>query len=135
LDLSYMKERAMPLETQTLPGEITRGQGGEKVADGWCLIAYETTGRQRPLSEWRGEMAMTPEVRAAAVTAADDGAELYLTLRPYGGVTEPWHGPVTIEPVSKDDDPEGRRLRLRSAGALTRSYAPMTEEQVSSQHS
>jgi hypothetical protein len=125
----------MPLETQTLPGEITRGQGGEQIAAGWCLIAYETTGRQRPLSEWRGEMAVTPDVREAACAAAAEGATLYLHLRPYGGVFEPWHGPVTVEAVPADVDPEGRRLRLHSAGTLTRSYAPVTEEEVSTQHS
>jgi hypothetical protein len=124
----------MPLETQTLPGEITRGQGGDQIADGWCLLAYETTGRQRPLPEWRGEMAVTPEQREAALAAAQAGSPLYLHLRPYGGVFEPWHGPVTVEPVSPDDDPEGRRLRLRSAGPLVRSYAPVTDEEVGSQH-
>lgn len=117
----------MPVDTQTLPGTITRGQGGEKVAGGWCLITYEMAGYRKPLPEWRGEMAVTSEERGAAISAGDD---LYLELKPYGGVFEPWHGPVAIDAVEPDLDPAGRRLRLRSAGPMIRSLYDVDEEAV-----
>jgi hypothetical protein len=122
----------MPVETQTLPGQITRGQDGDKVVSGWCLIVFESTGAKQPLSEWHGEMAVSPDERASLSNATDG---LYLHLQPYGGVFEPWHGPVTVEPVDADLDPVGRRLRLRSAGPLTRTYAPLTETETTDEKS
>lgn len=113
----------MAVDTRSLPGTITRGQGGEKVASGWCLVTYEMPGAHLPLEEWRGEMAVanTEEYQAAA----QGGSDLHIQFFPYGGVFEPWHGPVRVEPVSEDDDPNRRRLRLRPAGALVRSrYTP-----------
>lgn len=110
----------MPLDTRTLPGKISAGQEGEEIAKGWCIIAYEMVGHGKPLSDWRGEMkCASVEERDAA--AANTNA-LYLHLDPYGGVFEPWHGPVTVEAVPSDDDPEGLRLRLRGAGAMHRSW-------------
>jgi hypothetical protein len=118
-----MKERRMPLDTQTFPATITRGEGGEKVASGWCLVAWEMVGKHKPLDEWRGEIAIEDAETRAKLTDVDDG--LHILFHPYGGVYEPWHGPVTVEPVSSEDDPNGRRLRLRGTGPLVRSrYQP-----------
>lgn len=111
----------MPVETQTLPGTITRGADGEELGRGWCIVVYESDGLHLPLDEWRGEIA----VDAEAAGRLRDGDDLYIHLHPYGGVYEPWHGPVTVEAVGEDDDPSGRRLRLRGAGQLVRSrYTP-----------
>jgi len=111
----------MPVETQTLPGRITRGADGDELARGWCIVVYEMVGQHLPLDEWRGEIAVDAD---SAQRLAGEG-DLYIHFHPYGGVYEPWHGPVAIEPVSEDDDPRGRRLRLRAAGPLTRSrYSP-----------
>jgi hypothetical protein len=101
-----------------MPGTLTRGQDGEAVATGWVLIAYEMVGDRKPLADWHGEIAVSAE---DAAKARDAGSELYLQLKPYGGVFEPWHGPVTVEPVDPEFDPVGRRLKLRSAGPMTRS--------------
>lgn len=112
----------MPVDTQTLPGTITRGQGGEELARGWCLVSYEMPGAALPLDDWRGEIAVTPEEYDASTTWGDN---LYISFRPYGGIWEPWHGPVAIERVPPDLDPNRRRLRLQAAGPLTRSrYTP-----------
>ncbi len=112
----------MPVETQTLPGTISRGEGGEEVARGWCLLTYEMVGAALPLEEWRGEIAVTPEEYDAAATWGDG---LYINFRPYGGIWEPWHGPVAIEQVDSELDPNRRRLQLRPTGPLTRSrYTP-----------
>lgn len=109
----------MPAETRTLPGRITREQGGETIASGWCLVAYETGVRHEPLDEWRGEMTCAdPEARQVISDAA--GSTLYLHLDPYGGEFEPWHGPITATLVSADLDPNARRITLSSAGPLTR---------------
>lgn len=111
----------MPVETQTLPGVITRGANGEELGRGWCIVVYEMAGQHLPLDEWRGEIAVEADA-AGRLREADD---LYIRFLPYGGVYEPWHGPVTVEPVGEDDDPDGRRLRLRGAGPLVRSrYTP-----------
>ena len=111
----------MPVETQTLPGVITRGANGEELGRGWCIVVYEMAGQYLPLDEWRGEIAVDAETAARL----RDGGDLYIRFHPYGGVYEPWHGPVTVEPVSGGDDPDGRRLRLRGAGPLVRSrYTP-----------
>jgi hypothetical protein len=110
----------MPVDTQTLPGKLSKGQGGEVVASGWCLLAWEMTGQGKPLPAWRGELACASrEVRDAA---ASTGGELYFVTEPYGHILEVWQGPVTVEPVDPADDPQGKRLRLRSAGPLTRSH-------------
>jgi len=101
-----------------MPGTLTRGQDGDAVASGWVLITYDMVGDRKPLPVWRGEIAVTAD-DMSAVQSNDSG--LYLHLKPYGGVFEPWHGPVTVEPVGSDDDPVGRRLRLRSSGPMTRS--------------
>lgn len=112
----------MSVETRTLPGTITRGEGGDEVARGWCLVTYEMTGTALPLDKWRGEIAVTSEEYEAAAGWGDD---LYIHFRPYGGVWEPWHGPITVEPVDPDLDPNRRRLRLRAAGPMIRSrYTP-----------
>ncbi len=112
----------MPVETQTLPGTITRGEAGEELARGWCLVTYEMVGAAKPLDDWRGEIAVTPEEYDAAASWGDG---LYISFRPYGGIWEPWHGPVAIEQVSAEIDPNRRRLRLRSAGQMIRSrYTP-----------
>lgn len=108
----------MPVDTRTMPGRLTRGQDGEQVASGWVLITYDMVGDRKPLTDWRGEIAVSTD-DMTAVKSADSG--LYLHLKPYGGVFEPWHGPVTVEPVDSADDPVGRRLRLKSAGPMTRS--------------
>ena len=114
----------MPYDTQTLPGTITSGPSGEQIASGWCLIAYDMTEQRKPLPEWHGEMALAAD-EYAAVTGQN--GELYLRLKPYGGVFEPWHGPVTVEPVEAELDPQQRRLRLKSAGPLIRTYEPVAE--------
>lgn len=112
----------MPVETQTLPGTITRGEGGDELARGWCLVTYEMVGAAKPLEDWRGEIAVSPEEYEAA---ANWGDGLYISFRPYGGVWEPWHGPVAVEQVDAELDPNRRRLRLRPAGPMTRSrYTP-----------
>lgn len=110
----------MPLDTRTLPGKISNGQGGDVIASGWCIIAFEAVGHGKPLDEWRGEMRCADADERAAAVIAGDG--LYLHLDPYGGVFEPWHGPVAVEAVDADDDPDGRRLRLRAAGTMHRSW-------------
>lgn len=111
----------MPVETQTLPGVITRGANGEELGRGWCIVVYEMAGQHLPLDDWRGEIAVDPE--AAARLREGDG--LHIRFHPYGGIYEPWHGPVTVEPVDVEDDPNGRRFRLRGAGPLIRSrYTP-----------
>lgn len=109
----------MPFDTQTLPGTLARGADGEQIASGWCLIAYEMTEQRKPLPEWHGEIALTGD-EYAAVTETDE--MLYLRLKPYGGVFEPWHGPVTVEAVQENHDPNLRRVRLKSAGPLIRTY-------------
>ncbi|HEX5166664.1 MAG TPA: hypothetical protein VFV93_14770 [Thermomicrobiales bacterium] len=112
----------MPVDTQTLPGTIYRGENGEELARGWCLVTYEMVGNALPLDDWRGEIAVTTDEYDAS---AGWGDELYIRFRPYGGVWEPWHGPVTVEQVDPEIDPNRRRLRLRPAGPLTRSrYTP-----------
>lgn len=112
----------MPVETQTLPGTISRGEGGEELARGWCLVTYEMAGAALPLDDWRGEIAVTTEEYDASASWGDG---LYISFRPYGGVWEPWHGPVTVEQVDPELDPNRRRLRLRPAGPMTRSrYTP-----------
>lgn len=116
----------MPYDTRTLPGTLRRERGGEALASGWCLIAFDVVGERRPLTEWRGEMRVDDRDAYAAATAA--GGMLYLELKPYGGVWEPWHGPVTVEAVPSDDDPHGRRVRLQAAGPLTRSLYPPDDE-------
>ncbi|HMM43392.1 MAG TPA: hypothetical protein PKA95_15980 [Thermomicrobiales bacterium] len=111
----------MPVETQTLPGVITQGVNGEELGRGWCIVVYEMAGQHLPLDEWRGEIAVDAET-AARLRGSDD---LYIRFHPYGGVYDPWHGRVTVEPVGEEDDPAGRRLRLRGAGPLVRSrYTP-----------
>jgi hypothetical protein len=112
----------MPLDTRTLPAKISRGEGGEPIASGWCLVAWEMVGNSLPLEEWRGEMTVADAGERAALSA---GGDLHIHFYPYGGVWEPWHGPVRVEPVSTDDDPNQRRLKLRAAGPLIRSrYTP-----------
>lgn len=108
----------MTVDTRTMPGKLTRGRDGEQVASGWVLISYEMVGDRKPLPEWRGEMTVTGDERAAL---GDERDGLYLHLSPYGGVFEPWHGPVSIELVPPDLDPAQRRVRLTSAGTMTRS--------------
>lgn len=119
----------MPVETRSLPGRIAREKDGETVASGWCLIAFETTKRGAPLEEWRGEMGCTDADARKAISDAQ-GNTLYLHLDPYAGEYEPWHGPVTAALVSEDLDPDGRRIALKPAGALTRSlyYDPEAEQ-------
>lgn len=114
----------MPYDTQTLPGTITQGPDGEQIASGWCLIAYDMTEQRKPLPEWHGEIALTGDEYTAV---ADADGVLYLRLKPYGGIFEPWHGPVTAEPVGTEHDPSQRRLRLKSAGPLIRTYEPTAE--------
>lgn len=116
----------MPVETRTLPGRIAREQDGESIMSGWCLIAFETGVRGEPLDEWHGEMACS-DAEARAVIAASGDATLYLHLDPYGGEFEPWHGPVTASLVAPELDPDERRIALRSAGPLIRSYRPQPE--------
>jgi hypothetical protein len=112
----------MPVDTRTLPGTIYRGENGEELARGWCLVTWEMVGNALPLDDWGGEIAVTPIEYDATASWGDD---LYIRFRPYGGVWEPWHGPVSVEPVDPELDPNRRRLRLRSAGPLTRSrYTP-----------
>jgi hypothetical protein len=109
----------MPLETRTLPGTIVKERGGEEIANGWCIIAYETGEKFQPLDEWRGEITVDdPEARAAI--AASAGKVLYLQCLPYGGEFESWHGPVLTELVDTTHDPNERRVRLRAAGKLER---------------
>jgi hypothetical protein len=112
----------MSLETRTLPAKILRGEGGEQLASGWCLVAYEMVGSALPLPEWRGEITVEDASERSALTA---GGDLYIHFYPYGGVWEPWHGPVRVEPVATSDDPNQRRLKLSAAGPLIRSrYTP-----------
>jgi hypothetical protein len=109
----------MPLETRTLPGTIVKERGGEEIASGWCIIAYETGEKFQPLDEWRGEITVDDaEARAAIAEAA--GNVLYLQCLPYGGEFESWHGPVLTELVDTAQDPNERRVRLRAAGKLER---------------
>lgn len=113
------KVSVMPLETRTLPGAICRERGGGLLAEGWCIIAYETGTKYEPLPEWRGEMIVADEDQRNAL--ADAGTTpLYLQCRPYGGEFESWHGPVTVELVDSEADPYQRRVRLTSAGELIR---------------
>jgi hypothetical protein len=118
----------MPVETRTMPGKITRDENGEELASGWCLVAFETTGRGVPLDDWRGEMGCA-DAGARQAIAELDGEALYLHLEPYGGEFEPWHGPVRASLVSEDLDPDSRRIALKAAGTLTRSlyYKPEAE--------
>ena len=112
----------MPLDTRTLPAKITRGEGGDEIASGWCLVAYEMVGAHLPLEEWRGEIAVEDAAQRELLSA---GGDLYIHFFPYGGVWEPWHGPVRVEPVDPEHDPNQRRLKLRAGGPLSRSrYAP-----------
>jgi hypothetical protein len=112
----------MPVDTRSLPGIILRGEGGDELASGWCLVTYEAVGQGKPLEEWRGEMTVTSEAYEALGSWGDG---LYIRFYPYGGVFEPWHGPVAVEPVDPESDPNRRRIRLRQAGPLTRSrYEP-----------
>lgn len=108
-----------------MPGTLKRGQDGESVASGWVLITYDMVGDRKPLTDWRGEIAVSADDMTAVQA---DSSGLYLHLKPYGGVFEPWHGPVIVEKVDESDDPVGRRLRLRSAGPMTRSLYPVEEE-------
>lgn len=109
----------MSLETRTLPGTIVKERGGEKVANGWCIIAYETGVKFEPLDEWRGEIVVEDaDARSAIAEAA--GQVLYLQCLPYGGEFESWHGPVLTELVDAEHDPYERRVRLRAAGKLER---------------
>ncbi len=110
----------MALETRTLPGAIAREQASEAIASGWCIIAYETGVKYEPLDEWRGEM-IVDDADARAALQESAGQPLYLRCQPYGGEFESWHGPVLVELVEADHDPNERRVRLRSAGALIRS--------------
>lgn len=109
----------MPAETRTMPGRIAREPGGEAIASGWCLVAYETGVRHEPLDEWRGEMACTDADARTAIAGAA-GSTLHLHLDPYGGEFEPWHGPVTAALVADDLDPDARRITLTSAGPMVR---------------
>lgn len=109
----------MPLETRTLPGTILNERGGDEVASGWCIIAYETGVKFEPLDEWRGEIIVeNTDARSAIADAA--GQVLYLQCLPYGGEFESWHGPVLTELVPAENDPYERRVRLRAAGKLER---------------
>lgn len=107
------------LETQTLPGAIVKERGGEEIASGWCIIAYETAVKYEPLEEWRGEIIVVDKEKRQAIADAA-GEVLYLQCQPYGGVFESWHGPVLAELVSAEHDPYERRVRLRAAGKLMR---------------
>lgn len=109
----------MALETRTLPGAIVQELGGEKLADGWCIIAYETGVKYEPLDEWRGEMIVADDDERKAL-ADVAGQALYLQCQPYGGEFESWHGPVSVELVEPEHDPNQRRVRLRAAGQLIR---------------
>ncbi len=112
----------MALETRTLPGRITNGADGDEIARGWCLVTWELATNALPLEDWKGEIALTPEQWESASGWSDP---LYIHFHPYGGVMEPWHGPISISQVGMDDDPNRRRLRLASAGPLQRSrYTP-----------
>ena len=114
----------MPFDTRTLPGTLRRNQGGEALASGWVLLAFDVVGQGQPLTTWKGEMSVEKSDEFKA--AANAGGELYLECAAYGGVYEPWHGAVSVEPTPADDDPNGRRLRLRSAGPLTRTTQSST---------
>jgi hypothetical protein len=109
----------MPYDTRSLPGTLRKEQGGEAIASGWCLLAFDVVGQGQPLTEWRGEMSVENKDEFAAASKA--GGQLYLECKPYGGISEPWHGPVTVEALPAEHDPNGRRLRLQAAGPLTRS--------------
>jgi hypothetical protein len=109
----------MPYDTRSLPGTLRKGQGGAAVASGWCLLAFDVVGQGQPLAEWRGEMSSENTDEFAAASKA--GGQLYLECKPYGGISEPWHGPVTVEALPPEHDPNGRRLRLQAAGPLVRS--------------
>jgi|GEM_PF-2627572 len=112
----------MSVETRTLPGTITRGEGGEEITRGWCLVTFQMVGMALPLDEWHGEIAVTSDEYEASPGWGDG---LYINFRPYGGVWEPWHGPIAVEQVDPELDPNRRRLRLRAAGPLIRSrYTP-----------
>jgi hypothetical protein len=112
----------MPLETRTLPARILQHEGGDEIARGWCIVAWDMVGNALPLEAWHGEIALTPEHWEAASGWNDP---LFIYFHPYGGVMEPWHGLVSISPVPESDDPNRRRLRLQAAGPLTRSrYSP-----------
>ena len=108
----------MPYDTRSLPGTLRKGQGGEALASGWCLLAFDVVGLGQPLADWRGEISVENKDEYTAVTSA--GGELYLECRPYGGIAEAWHGPVSVAAASAELDPNGRRLRLRAAGPLLR---------------
>jgi len=108
------------LDTRTLPGTLSKGDGGDQVAKGWCIIAFEMVGHGKPLEEWRGEMKCASREERDAAASAGDG--LFLHLDPYGGVFEPWRGPAQAEAVDGENDPEGRRLRLSGSGAMKRSW-------------
>lgn len=112
----------MPYDTRSLPGTLRTAQGGEALASGWCLLAFDVTGQGQPLTDWRGEMSV--ENRDAYTAAVNAGGQLYLECSPYGGISEPWHGPVTVAPVPGEHDPNARRLRLTPAGPLTRTAHP-----------
>jgi hypothetical protein len=88
------------------------------VTSGWCLLAFDVVGQGQPLADWRGEMGVENKDEYTAATSA--GADLYLECKPYGGVFEAWHGPVSVSAMSAEDDPDSRRLRLRAAGPLQR---------------
>lgn len=107
------------LETRTLPAAIAGERGAEPIAEGWCIIAYETGVKYEPLEDWRGEIIIeADEARQAIADAA--GQVLYLQCKPYGGEFESWHGPVLVELVDSSHDPYERRARLRAAGNLIR---------------
>jgi hypothetical protein len=109
----------MPLETRTLPGTIVKERGGDEVASGWCIIAYESGEKFEPLDEWRGEIIVEDSDARSAISDAE-GKVLYLQCLPYGGEFESWHGPVLTELVPSEHDPYERRVRLRAAGKLER---------------
>lgn len=109
----------MPLETRTLPGTIVKERGGEEIASGWCIIAYETGVKFEPLDEWRGEI-IVEDSEARSVISESAGQVLYLQCLPYGGEFESWHGPILTELVDSTHDPYERRVRLRAAGKLER---------------
>lgn len=116
----------MPVETRTLPGRIAREPDGEPIVSGWCLIVYRTGVRGEPLDAWWGEMACSEAGARTAIANAVD-ATLYLHLDPYGGEFEPWHGPVIASLIDPELDPDERRITLKSAGPLIRSYRSHAE--------
>ncbi|MFW6074825.1 MAG: hypothetical protein ACOC9Y_04470 [Chloroflexota bacterium] len=109
------------LETRTLPASLVRQRADDtSIAEGWCIIAFETGVKYEALEEWRGEM-IVDDSDARRTIEETSGQVLYLQCRPYGGEFESWHGPVLVELVDSEHDPYQRRARLRAAGPLIRS--------------